>query len=63
VKNKAVERDIGKIDIGMALAVAVGMAVTGISVTLAKGGVDFVAAGEARCGCSAREICGVLYVM
>jgi hypothetical protein len=57
VKNKAVERDIGKTDIGTALAVAEGMEV---SATLVKGGVDFVAAGEARCGCLARGICVVL---
>jgi hypothetical protein len=56
-----VERDKGKIDTETALAVVVGMEeVTEISATLVKGGVDFVAVAEARCGCLARGICVVL---
>jgi hypothetical protein len=50
-KSKAVERDKGKIDIGTALAVAVGMAVmvaTEVLATLVKGDEDFAVAGAGR---------------
>jgi hypothetical protein len=55
-----VERDIGTINIGTALAVAVGMeimvAMAG-SATLVKGAEDFAVAGAGRCGCLARVTC------
>ena len=54
MKKKAVERDIGTINIAAVVVVtvdAVGRA------SLEKGGADFVAAGEVRCGCLARAIC------
>jgi hypothetical protein len=50
-KSKAVERDKGKIDIGTALAVAVGMEVmvaTEVLATMVKGAGDFAEAGAAR---------------
>jgi hypothetical protein len=47
-KSKAVERDKGKIDIGTALAVAVGMVATEVLATLVKGDEDFAVAGAGR---------------
>jgi hypothetical protein len=60
VKSKAAERDIGKIDTGTALAVAVGMEImvaTEGSASLVKGAGDFAVAGAERCGCLARVTC------
>jgi hypothetical protein len=54
-----VERDIGKIDTGTALAVAAGteimVAMEG-SASLVKDAGDFAVAGAGRCGCLARGI-------
>ena len=56
------ERDIGKIDTGTALAVAAGteimVAMVGMegSASLVKDAGDFAVAGAGRCGCLARGI-------